>query len=105
MFTRVFNVSLQTLTFVYVCIMIIYNGHQLLKSQVSKPYTGYFSEDNLKLLEVKEPLPEKLEAPTEVMDISMATDAISAAVADQEQPEDNYWGDAGEEDANDVGDD
>ncbi|KAI3447169.1 hypothetical protein Pfo_003834 [Paulownia fortunei] len=64
--------------------------------KVSKPYTDFFSEANLKLVEAKESMPERLEAPPEEMDIDVPIDA-NAGSADQGQPEDNDWGDAGEE--------
>ncbi|PIN13525.1 tRNA-splicing endonuclease positive effector (SEN1) [Handroanthus impetiginosus] len=63
--------------------------------KVSKPYTDFFSEDTLKSMEVKESILERVEAAPEEVEVDMAIDA-SAANADQAQPEDNDWGDAGE---------
>ncbi|KAL0335170.1 UNVERIFIED_CONTAM: putative helicase MAGATAMA 3 [Sesamum radiatum] len=66
--------------------------------KVSKPYNDFFSEANLKLMEVKESMQEKPEGPLEEMDIDVPIDA-NAGSADQGQPEDNDWGDAGEGEA------
>ncbi|KAL0384527.1 UNVERIFIED_CONTAM: putative helicase MAGATAMA 3 [Sesamum radiatum] len=66
--------------------------------KVSKPYNDFFSDANLKLMEVKESMQEKPEGPPEEMDIDVPIDA-NAGSADQGQPEDNDWGDAGEGDA------
>ncbi|KAG8368732.1 hypothetical protein BUALT_Bualt15G0076600 [Buddleja alternifolia] len=71
--------------------------------KVSKPYTEYFSEANLKLMEVKESMPEKPEATTEDMDVGVPID-VNAASGDQAQPEENDWGDAGEAEGYDGGD-
>ncbi|KAL2254379.1 UNVERIFIED_CONTAM: putative helicase MAGATAMA 3 [Sesamum indicum] len=69
-----------------------------LKSQVSKPYNDFFSEANLKSMEVKESMAEKPEGPPEEMDVDVPIDA-NAGSAEQGQPEDNDWGDAGEGEA------
>ncbi|XP_059313666.1 probable helicase MAGATAMA 3 [Lycium ferocissimum] len=60
--------------------------------KVSKPYDEFFSQENLKLMEV-EAVHDKPEAPPEDMDIEVPV----AAEADQAPPEEHDWGDAGEE--------
>ncbi|KAL2454450.1 putative helicase MAGATAMA 3 [Abeliophyllum distichum] len=70
--------------------------------KVSKPYNEFFSELNLKSLEVKESMPEGPEAPHDDMEIDVPVDGF-AGNADQALPEDNDWGDAGEAEAFDAG--
>lgn len=60
--------------------------------QVSKPYAEFFSQENLKLMEV-EAVHDKVEAPPEDMDIEVPV----AAEADQAPQEEHDWGYAGEE--------
>ncbi|XP_075094798.1 putative helicase MAGATAMA 3 [Nicotiana tabacum] len=63
--------------------------------KVSKPYDEFFSQENLKLMEV-EAMHDKPEAPPEDMDVEVPVDG-TAVEADPVQPEENDWGDAGEE--------
>ncbi|KAK6119170.1 hypothetical protein DH2020_047102 [Rehmannia glutinosa] len=71
--------------------------------KVSEPYADFFSEANLKLMEVKESKAEGLEGPPEEMDMDVPIDNANAG---QGQPEDNDYGDAGEEAFDgDVGED
>ncbi|KAK4378630.1 hypothetical protein RND71_000492 [Anisodus tanguticus] len=60
--------------------------------KVSKPYDDFFSQENLKLMEV-EAVHDRPEAPPEDMDIEMPV----AAEADQAPQEEHDYGDAGEE--------
>lgn len=60
--------------------------------KVSKPYAEFFSQENLKLMEV-EAVHDKVEAPPEDMDIEVPV----AAEADQAPQEEHDWGYAGEE--------
>lgn len=63
--------------------------------KVSKPYDEFFSQENLKLMEV-EAMHDKPEAPPEDMDVEVPVDG-PVVEADPVQPEENDWGDAGEE--------
>ncbi|KAK4339969.1 hypothetical protein RND71_041431 [Anisodus tanguticus] len=60
--------------------------------KVSKPYDDFFSQENLKLMEV-EAVHDRPEAPPEDMDIEVPV----AAEADQAPQEEHDYGDAGEE--------
>lgn len=70
--------------------------------KVAKPYNEFFSESNLKSMEVKESMEEGPEAPHDDMEVDVPVDGF-AINADQALPEDNDWGDAGEGEGFDVG--
>ncbi|XP_016454624.1 putative helicase MAGATAMA 3 isoform X1 [Nicotiana tabacum] len=63
--------------------------------KVSKPYDEFFSQENLTLMEV-EAMHDKPEAPPEDMDVEVPVDG-PVVEADPVQPEENDWGDAGED--------
>ncbi|XP_009783831.1 probable helicase MAGATAMA 3 isoform X2 [Nicotiana sylvestris] len=63
--------------------------------KVSKPYDEFFSQENLTLMEV-EAMHDKPEAPPEDMDVEVPVDG-TVVEADPVQPEENDWGDAGED--------
>ncbi|KAK4476866.1 hypothetical protein RD792_016030 [Penstemon davidsonii] len=71
--------------------------------KVSKPYTEFFSDANLKSMEVVESKSEELEDTPEDMGIDLP---INVVIADQGEPDDNDWGGyGGEEDGEDFGGD
>ncbi|KAI5661475.1 hypothetical protein M9H77_20798 [Catharanthus roseus] len=70
--------------------------------EVSKPYTEFFSDANLKLMEVKEAKPERPEAPLEDMDVTVPIDG-NEDDAEQGQVADQDFGEAGEDGGFDGG--
>lgn len=70
--------------------------------QVSKPYTEFFSDANLKSSEAKESMPQRHEVPPEDMEVSVPIDG-TADDAEQVQAGDQDWGDAGEGEGFDGG--
>lgn len=61
--------------------------------KVSKPYTEFFSDKNIKSMEVKDGMPGLQEAPRDDIEIDVPVDISAAGDVDQGLAEDHDWGD------------